>query len=830
MLDRIETALRRWRRRFSRSEWMARLLKLPHSDSEPSDHGLVLIQVDGLAYPQLEKALAKNEMPFLRKLIRKEHYHLEHMYPGVPSTTPAVQAELLYGLRQVVPAFAFMMRDTQELVRMYHPEAVTRVQEKIDACAPEPLLEGGSCYLSIFNAGTREGEAHFCPASSGWGPVLRAARPVTILMLVLGNFWSLVRGAALVAVETMLALVDCVRGVSRGQNLLQELKFIPTRVAVTILMRELCTAGVKIDIARGLPAIYVNLLGYDEQSHRRGPSSAFAHWTLKGIDDAIARIWRAAHRSGRRHYDVWIFSDHGQEHSEPYEKRYGRDFGEAINDALSELHATPEGYRSSGRRGVQLERARLVGGEWIQKMVPEDRPLHSNQDSPVALAALGPMAMLYNLPLEGTTADRVAQLIVEKAKVPLVLYLGEPDDPQKPHHKPVLGWSLHGPVRLPKDGPRLLGKDHLFAEQAAKDLARLCSHPDAGEFVMSGWIAGLEPMTFAEENGSHGGIGPNECHAFALMPADTPPPDPRRGYWRPRDMYKAAREYLKIDEKARHAATATEMPAGEAHKLAWTSRETREPGVLRVMTYNVHSCRGMDGKLAPRRIARVIARYAPDVVALQELDVRRERTGGIDQAAKIARLLAMEYHFHPAIHLEEERYGDAILSHLPMHLVKTDILPGPPPGTTNPFNPAANEPRGALWVEIEFEGRKVQILTTHLGLGKAERLRQVDALLGHGWLGNPRCKGPRILMGDFNALPNSAECKRLSGHLHDAQLHMEGHRPRGTFYSRMPKARIDYIFMERHMAVKRILVPSSELTRTASDHLPLIADLKIEDW
>ncbi|MCW8128295.1 endonuclease/exonuclease/phosphatase family protein [Microbulbifer halophilus] len=807
MLDRIASRLRRWRRRFSRSEWMAQLLGLPTSECPPGDPGLVLIQIDGLAHPQLEQALAKGRMPFLKRLMEKEHYHLEHLYPGVPSTTPAVQAELFFGVRQAVPAFGFMMRESQKLVRMYDPHVAARVEEKLNARCRDPLLAGGgSCYLSLFRAGAARGEAHFCPADQGWGPALRDASPWKVLLLLLTNAWSLVRTAGLVVVEFVLAIVDCVRGVFRGQDLVRELMFIPTRVAVTILMRELCTIGVKIDIARGLPVIYVNLLGYDEQSHRRGPRSAFAHWVLKGIDDAIARIWRAAHGSDRRHYDVWIFSDHGQEQTRPYEREFGRSLGEALADALSDLPGSPEQYPSKGRRGIDLERARLFGSEWIEKMTPDEGGDEHAGDTPLALAALGPLAMLYNLELDGTERAQVAQLIVEQARVPLVLYRTDPADPASAVH----GWWAHGPVKLPQDGPALLGANHPFPDETIADMVQLCSHPDAGDFMMYGWCAGMDqPLTFAMENGSHGGAGPNETHAFALMPEDIPPPNPERGHWRPEELRATARAYL------RGLNPATARPRRAAVKT------------LRVMTYNVHSCRGIDGKLSPQRIARVIARYQPDVVALQELDVLRERSGGLDQAERLARLLAMDVHFHPALHLEEERYGDAILTHLPVRLIKKDILPGPPNGKSGLFNPAADEPRGAIWVEVEHEGQKLQIINTHLGLSKAERLRQVDALLGPEWLAHPHCSGPRLLMGDLNALPNSAECKRLGGHLRDAQVAAPDHKPRGTFFSRMPQARIDYIYTSPDFRVERILVPGTELTRQASDHLPLIADIEL---
>ncbi|WP_346836470.1 endonuclease/exonuclease/phosphatase family protein [Microbulbifer sp. SAOS-129_SWC] len=805
MLDRIESTLRRWRRRFSRSEWMARLLGLSRSECPPSDHGLILIQVDGLAHPQLERALANGRMPFLRKLMRKEHYHLEHLFPGVPSTTPAVQAELFFGVRQAVPAFGFMLRENQQLVRMYDPEVAAKVESRLKARCRDPLLKGGSCYLSLFRAGTEHGEAHFCPADRGWGPALREASPFTVALLLLTNLWSLVRTGALVVVEFFLALVDCVRGIIQGQDLMRELMFVPTRVAVTILMRELCTIGVKIDIARGLPVIYVNMLGYDEQSHRRGPRSAFAHWVLKGIDDAIARIWRAAHRSDHRHYDVWIFSDHGQEQAQPYEERFGRSLGAALSEALADLPGDSSDYRSSGRSGHQLERARLFGSEWIEKIMPDNAGDPHTSEAPLALAALGPVAMLYNLDLNGTDRAEAARRIVEKAQVPLVLYKAEPDNPESE----IRGWWREGAVTMPQDAAQVLGHSHPFPAETAADMAQLCFHEDAGDFMMYGWCAGTEPITFAMENGSHGGAGPNETHAFALMPEDIPPPDRQRGHWRPEELRAAARAFL------RGAKPAAVRPRASAVKT------------LRVMTYNVHSCRGVDGKLSPQRIARVIARYNPDVVALQELDVMRERSGGLDQAQRLARLLAMDFHFQPALHLEEERYGDAILSRVPMRMVKKDILPGPPSTKPGLFNPAADEPRGAVWVEVTHGDHKVQIFNTHLGLGKAERLLQVDALLGPEWLSHPSCNGPKVLLGDFNALPNAAEIKRLLGPLRDAQVQAPDHTPRGTFFSRMPKVRIDHIFVSPGLKVQRIIVPNTELSRQASDHLPLIADIEI---
>ncbi|WP_105104206.1 endonuclease/exonuclease/phosphatase family protein [Microbulbifer pacificus] len=840
MMTRIESTLRRWRRRISRSEWLARMLKLQINERDPDAPALVLIQVDGLARPQLDRALAEGKMPFLKRLIEREHYHLDHMYSGVPATTPAVQAEIFYGVKAAVPAFGFMSTDSQEMLRMYESNAANKVEKRLTDAGCEPLLKHGSCYVSVFRAGADNDEAHFCPASQGWGPSLKEAGPLALLMLLLANIWSLIRTGALLLLELVLSIVDFFRGLTDGQDFIRELMFIPTRIGITILLRELSTVGVKIDIARGLPVIYINFLGYDEQSHRRGPSSKFAHWTLKGIDDAIGRIWRAAHRSSRRHYDVWVYSDHGQEDSTPYETLHGRSFADAVSEALSDLPQKPSGYRASGNHGIQLQRIRLFGGQWVQKLFPvKDPEKHRDGEAPMALSAMGPLALLYNIHCRDTPPAEVARLIVEKTRAPMVLY----EDPETTEVQPdgkkvrkVRGWWRHGAFSLPEDGRKIMGEEHPFADEAVEDLANLCRHPDAGDFIVCGWCAGHESITFAIECGSHGGAAPNETHAFALMPGDIHFPEDGKGHWRPRDIRDAALKFLRA-QPARQlkspppvtvvssTASHTRHPDSAAVPVASAPKEQATvTKTLRVMTYNVHICKGTDGKLSPERIARVIARYAPDVVALQEVDVRRQRTGGIDQAHQISRLLAMDCHFQPAMHLEDERYGDAIMSCYPVRLIKKDILPGPP---TNSRLPGFAEPRGALWIEVDFHGTKVQVFNTHLGLSKAERLRQIDALTGKEWMGSEQCPRPRILVGDFNALPGSQEIKRMSAFLDDTQLKLKGHKPKGTFFSRLPKARIDYVFVDPELEVHGIHVPRSELTRQASDHLPLIVDLKV---
>lgn len=814
MLSRIETRLRRWRRRFSRSEWLAHLLRLPLSTDTKTETGLVMIQIDGLAHGELEEALRTGEMPFLNRLIRHEHYQLHQMYSGLPSTTPAMQGELFYGTKAGVPGYNFMQSDTKQLVRMVEPAAAIEVEEKLKAARNRPLLEGGSCYCDNFTGGAIE--PNFCPSSLGWGSALRDTHPLILLFLILSNAYSFVRTAVLLLLEAVLALIDFGRGLIEGRDLWSELAFIPIRVLIVILLRELITIGAKIDVARGLPIIHINFLGYDEQAHRRGPASLFAHWTLKGIDDAIVRIWRASHRSDRRCYDVWIYSDHGQQQVRPYEKVHGKCFAEAAADVFSRYHGIPVLYRSSGRAGIQLQRVQMLGGERTQRFLARLLAKLSNRKYPppvtepeaeLTVAPLGPIAHLYyNRPLSARQLSDLASALVTEAKVPAVLFRDATG---------VVSVTTEATEFSLADNPAaMLGVEHPYLADACKDLTAMCQHSDAGALIAFGYCPGSPAVSFAMENGAHGGPSVSETSAFALTPADiildAPKSDGAPAIVRPLDLRHAALGFLNRHDQITKQKTPYIQPA----------KGKQAENVIRLMTYNVHSCIGMDGKLSPERIARLIAQYAPDIIALQELDLCRLRTDNTDQAYSIARYLQMKFHFGTALHIEEERYGNAIFSHLPMRLLKSAILPGM-------AEKPQLESRAAIAVAIAANGTEIQLINTHLGLYNKEREAQVQCLLGSDWLGNPENQVPTILCGDFNTSPRSKQWRELHERLPDAQVNLANHNPRNTFSSRLPSARIDHVFVDKRIELLSIETPSTALVRLASDHLPLIVTLRL---
>jgi endonuclease/exonuclease/phosphatase family metal-dependent hydrolase len=236
-------------------------------------------------------------------------------------------------------------------------------------------------------------------------------------------------------------------------------------------------------------------------------------------------------------------------------------------------------------------------------------------------------------------------------------------------------------------------------------------------------------------------------------------------------------------------------------------------GHIRIATYNVHGCRGTDGRIDPLRIAEVLTKLRVDVVALQELDSGRSRSGGMDQAQAIASHMRMHFHFHAVYKVQGGEYGNAILSAWPLHLVQAASLP------------SLGEPRGALWASVALPTTNLEIITAHLGLRRRERAMQIAALAGAKWLKSVDLHSkPTILLGDLNALPSSIAYRMLARQF---DYGSPGGGP--TFPSRFPLLKLDHVLSRNGPRIVSQYVPKERPFRSASDHLPLVAEVEFHD-
>jgi endonuclease/exonuclease/phosphatase family metal-dependent hydrolase len=234
------------------------------------------------------------------------------------------------------------------------------------------------------------------------------------------------------------------------------------------------------------------------------------------------------------------------------------------------------------------------------------------------------------------------------------------------------------------------------------------------------------------------------------------------------------------------------------------------------MTYNIQSGHGnLDGTAA------AISASAPDIVALQEVDVHwAERSNFADQAATLGERLHMVVRFAgiyriPAADTTKppREFGVALLSKYPIVTWRNDTLTRL---STQESNPVPAPAPGLLEALIDVQGTAVRVFNTHLDYRADPRVRrqQVAEMLSYIGIATT----PTIVFGDLNAKPDAPELAPLLERLHDAWPASAG--PGFTYPADKPSARIDYVLTSAHFRVRSAQVVATQ----ASDHRPVVIE------
>jgi endonuclease/exonuclease/phosphatase family metal-dependent hydrolase len=231
---------------------------------------------------------------------------------------------------------------------------------------------------------------------------------------------------------------------------------------------------------------------------------------------------------------------------------------------------------------------------------------------------------------------------------------------------------------------------------------------------------------------------------------------------------------------------------------------------LTLVSYNIHSGIGTDGRIDLGRIGRVLEELQPDIVALQEVGDFRGRTSRQDHPECLADFLGMHMAFGPNVIRGDLRYGNAILSRLPILKSRNYDL-----------SVENKEPRGALRCDLQLDDQKVlHVFGLHLGLSVRERRRQEALLLSADILRDAVRSDPVIVCGDFNYWGGKAVPSLVRNAIHDV-AHLLKTRSR-TYHSKMPFIRLDRVYVDAGVRPLGLHAHRSELARVASDHLPLV--------
>jgi endonuclease/exonuclease/phosphatase family metal-dependent hydrolase len=251
-------------------------------------------------------------------------------------------------------------------------------------------------------------------------------------------------------------------------------------------------------------------------------------------------------------------------------------------------------------------------------------------------------------------------------------------------------------------------------------------------------------------------------------------------------------------------------PNHSAVRLARARVPAQIPSV-RVVTYNIHTCVGVDRRYDPGRISTVLREIDADIACLQEVDAGHPSERHAGQWAYLGAATGCRVITGTGVRQHRGRFGNAILTRFPVLAARLIDL-----------TVAGYEPRAAIDADLLIGERVLRVIATHFGLHAAERRQQANRLmaaLGAPVSANRRKAHAVLLMGDLN------EWRGRRGAIRSLDRHLGPSAAARTFPSWMPVLALDRIYADGPAVLRDVGVYHSPLARLASDHLPLVGRL-----
>ncbi len=289
-----------------------------------------MLQIDALAYSDLRRALELGLCPTIGRLLR-EGFDLRRWFCGLPSATPYCQAGMFHGENGGIPAFRFYDKAARRVITCNAPHGVQYIRDRIHSPG---ALAGGSSYVNLLDGDAQT--VAFTVATREKMSVYRRLGGTRMALLMLLHPIRMARMVLQGAFEWLLEEWERARGELAGRVTHSEGIFPFIRILSNVVVRELQTMAILLDVYLGVPVIYSTFMQYDELAHHFGPSSKQALADLRRTDARIAEIWRMAQLAGGRGYDLVILSDHGMTPARSYRVKYRESLGATVQHILDE--------------------------------------------------------------------------------------------------------------------------------------------------------------------------------------------------------------------------------------------------------------------------------------------------------------------------------------------------------------------------------------------------------------------------------------------------------------------------------------------------------------
>ncbi|PYP62018.1 MAG: hypothetical protein DMD26_16425, partial [Gemmatimonadetes bacterium] len=498
--------------------------------------GLIVLQIDALAYAELRRAIELGYCPTITKMVRAEGYILRRWFCGLPSATPYCQAGIFHGENDGIPAFRFYDKASRFVVTCNSPRGVQYIRDRIHTPG---ALAGGSSYVNLldgdaqtvaFTVATRRRMSVYRRLGGTRMALLVALHPIRAAIILLYSVLEWLRE------EWERTVGELARRRTHSEGL-----FPFIRIVSNVVVRELQTMAILLDIYLGVPVIYSTYMQYDELGHHFGPASWQALRDLRRTDSRIRSIRRMIRSAAGRDYDLVILSDHGMAPSASYRVLYGEPLGSTIQRILDgdaarrgrvslSTHTSESPTSEYGgvapslfetlaeqtpprRRALRRGLRRL--GTWLRRhygvrelILPEKYRVDDRHD--VVVTYSSSLALVYfadtaaRLEYAAIAGDRRrAQLYAELLSHPGIGLIGTLDGDA------VRVESAKGHARIRDGVLRDTNGDNPLEPYGtepllARAVERLVRQTNAGDLVLFGAYDGYEIVCFDDQVGAHG--------------------------------------------------------------------------------------------------------------------------------------------------------------------------------------------------------------------------------------------------------------------------------------------------------------------------------------
>ena len=484
--------------------------------------GVIIIEIDGLAYDVLCEAIDKGYMPTVKSMLDNKSHTLRMWETDLSSQTGASQAGILHGNNEDITAFRWVEKENDNQIMECSGAIKVKTLEERISNGDGLLVDNGASRSNLFSGDTDN--------------VIFTFSKITDLQNLYNKAWfsifsnssNFARIVLLFFAEMILEIISQImyRALNIQPRIRRKLSYIPTRAGTNVFMREINTGTLIGDMMIGdIDVAYSTYLGYDEIAHHSGVRGRDAWFSLKGMDKQIARLIYG-NKYSPRDYEFVIQSDHGQTNGATFKQRYGESFEDFIKSLLPQDIAM---YAKMSSNEEHYAETFVPFSKQIDSIKNRSREEEKKElsDSEVIVLASGNLAMIYltqwrhRLTYEEIN-ELFPELISEIVKNEYIGFI-------------LVRSSERGDLAIGKNGTYYLDTNEIegenplegFGDNIVQHLKRNSSFKYSPDILVNSFYDSEndEVCAFEELVGSHGGAGGSQSKPFILYPSGWKVPD-----------------------------------------------------------------------------------------------------------------------------------------------------------------------------------------------------------------------------------------------------------------------------------------------------------------